>query len=630
MTIFLCLVAAAAVPVPPRDIVVTAALAPVRSEVAPASVAIFDSDRIEALGTPFAMDLLRLAPGVAVSSSGGAGAQAQVRIRGAEANHTLLFIDGIDFDDVAADDQARFETFSAEGLDRIEVVRGPQSALWGSEALGGVIALATPDPIGPPHLTGSLEYGGHDQARGSATMMAGDTDGGVTATAAYLRGDGIDILGGGQGDRDGFENFTASVKGVARPGDRGEIGIVGRYIRHDNAYDGTDANFQRADTADASRAATWAVRSWARIGIDTGDAAATGASLMIDGQHLASTNRNRTGAVPVNDSDGRRTRVGATASYRAQIAGTSHGIDARVEREDEKFATRDHQFGGSGDQRLSRGRTAFVAEWRGDWAGRIVTDVAVRHDDFSRFRDATTLRAHAIVPIIGGIAAVGGYGEGIAQPGFAELFGFAANSGFVGNPRLLPERSRGYEAGLRYVGETVSAEIVAFSNRLQDEIVYSGLADFRYTYVNAEGTSRRRGIELSGEWRPLPGLRLNGNYTLIDAREPGLSGEARTPQEVRRPRHAASLSGDYRSGAVTLGGSIAYVGRRRDIDFDVFTPVRLDDYVLAGARIAYAVTGGIELFGRVDNAFDSVYQDVVGYATQGRTVYAGLRFRLDP
>jgi vitamin B12 transporter len=240
------------------------------------------------------------------------------------------------------------------------------------------------------------------------------------------------------------------------------------------------------------------------------------------------------------------------------------------------------------------------------------------------------VRAHAIVPVIAGIAAVGGYGEGIAQPGFAELFGFAANSGFVGNPRLLPERSRGYEAGLRYAGGAVSAEIVAFSNRLQDEIVYSGLVDFRYTYVNAQGTSRRRGVELSGEWRPLPGLRLNGSYTFLDAREPRLSGEARTPQEVRRPKHAASLSGDYRSGAITFGGSVAYVGRRRDIDFDVFTPVRLNDYVLAGARIAYAVTSGIELFGRVDNAFDSVYQDVIGYATQGRTVYGGLRFRLDP
>jgi vitamin B12 transporter len=624
MTILLCLAAAAAIP--PRDIVVTAALTPTAAATAPASVTLFDADRIQALGVPFAIDLLRLAPGVSVASSGSPGAQAQVRIRGAEANHTLLFVDGIDFDDVAADDQARFETFTADGLGRIEVVRGPQSALWGSEALGGVIALATPYPAGPLRLTGTAEHGGLDLGRASGSLIAAGPDGGVSATAAYTRADGIDILGGGKGDRDGFENFTASVKGVAHPGEGGEIGVVGRYIRHDNDYDGTDANFQRADTADTSSAETWAMRGWARIGSDPA-AHAAGPSLTVDGQHLASLNRNRTGDVPVNDSSGRRTRIGATAAYRGDLAGTSHRLDARIEREDENFTTRDRQFGGSGDQRLSRGRTAFVAEWRGDWAGRLITDVAVRRDDFNRFRDATTLRAHLIVPVVGGAALVGSYGEGIAQPGFAELFGFSANSGFVGNPRLLPERSRGYEAGLRYAGTNISAEVVAFSNRLSDEIVYSGLPSFQYTYVNADGTSRRRGVEASAEWRPLPGLRLNGSYTSLDAREPRLEGSPRTPQEVRRPRHSGSLSGDYRTGALTLGGSLAYVGRRRDIDFDTFTPVRLDDYVLGGARIAYAVTRRLELFGRVENAFDSKYQDVVGYATSGRTVHAGFRLR---
>jgi vitamin B12 transporter len=623
----LILFLAAAAAVPPLDIVVSASLAPVETAAAPAALTVFDASRIEALGVPFATDLLRLAPGVTVSSSGGPGAQAQVRIRGAEANHTLLFIDGIDFDDVAADDQARFETLTTDGLGRIEVVRGPQSALWGSEALGGVVALATPDPLGPLRLTGSAEYGSLDLRRTSAALVAGGADGGVSAIAAYGRSDGIDILGGGEGDRDGYENFTTSVKAVARPGELGEIGLVGRYIRHDNDYDGTDSNFLRADTADASRAETRAVRGWARIGNDPASPTASGFTLMVDGQHLASVNRNSTAGVAVNDSAGRRTRIGSGAAYRVELAGTSQRLDGRIEREDENFRTRDRQFGGGTDQQLTRGRTAFVGEWRSDWAGLLTTDLAVRHDDFNRFRDATTMRAHVILPLVAGASVVGSYGEGIAQPGFAELFGFAANSGFVGNPRLLPERSRGYEAGMRYAGGRVSAEVVAFSNRLRDEIVYSALANSRYTYVNASGTSRRRGVEASGEWRPLPGLRLNGSYTFLDAREPRLSGAAVTPQEVRRPRHSASFYGDYRTDRLTVGASLAYVGRRRDIDFDSFTPVRLDDYVLAGARIAYALTSRVEVFGRVENALGSEYQDVVGYATAGRTVHAGLRLR---
>jgi vitamin B12 transporter len=611
---------------PTQDIIVTAALEPVPAALAPASVTSFDQQRIETTALPFVTDYLRLAPGVSVASSGGPGSQTQVRIRGGEANHTLVFIDGIAFDDVASDDQARFETFSAAGLGRIEIVRGPQSALWGSEALGGVVALETPDPFDPRRISAGGEYGGLRTVRGDAAVVTSGPIAGVSATAGYTRSDGIDILGGGSGDRDGYENVTASLKGIARPGDRGEIGIVGRYIRHDNSYDGTDEAFQRADTDDASRAETWGLRGWAKIGRDPADRW----SLMIDGQHLDSSNRNRRGDVPVNDSFGRRTRIGGTATYRLGVAGTTHGLDSRIEREDERFATRDRQFGGSGDQRLSRGRTALVGEWRADWAGAASTDVAVRHDDFATFRDATTIRVHAVVPIVRELAALGGYGEGIAQPGFAELFGFAANSGFVGNPRLTPERSRGIEAGLRYAAASGSAEIVAFSNNLQDEIVYSALPEFRYTYVNAAGTSRRRGIEASVEVRPLTGLRLTASYTFLDAREPRLSDAAKAPQEVRRARHSTSVSADWQSGRFSSGGAIAYVGARRDIDFDSFTPVRLRGYVIADSRVAFALTSALELFGRIANAFDTNYQDVVGYATAGRTVHAGLRFRLNP
>ncbi|MDB5684873.1 MAG: TonB-dependent receptor [Sphingomonas bacterium] len=614
--------AAAAAP----EIVVTAALSPVPVETAAASVTLFDRTRIEALGAPFALDLLRLAPGVAVASAGGPGSQAQIRIRGAEANHTLVFIDGIDFNDVAADNQARFESFATDGLDRIEVIRGAQSALWGSEALGGVIALATPDPIGAFRLTASGEYGSLGQAHGAATLVTGGDRAGLAATAAYSRSDGIDILGGGAGDRDGYSNVTTSLKGVARPGSDGEIGAVVRYVRHAAAYDGVDAAFQRADTADSAAAETVGIRSWARLGLAP-DAAW---SLLIDGQYLASDNRNRNAGAPVNASIGRRTRIGGGAAHRFAIGATGHSLETRIEREDERFAATDAGSDRTGDQRLSRGRTAIVGEWRASWGSAVSTDVALRHDDFNRFRDATTLRAQAVVQLTPALALVGGYGEGISQPGFAELFGFAANSGFLGNPRLTPERSRGYEAGLRYAKGIASAEIVAFSSALRDEIVYSPLPRFQYTYVNAAGTSRRRGVELSGTLRPSAALRLSFAYSWLDAREPRLAGAARAAQEVRRPRHSGSLSAEWRRGGLTAGGSIAYVGRRRDIDFDRFAAVRLNDYVLAGGRVAYAITPAVEAFGRIENALGDDYQDVVGYATRGRTFHAGLRLRLEP
>jgi vitamin B12 transporter len=613
----------AATPLPP-EILVTASLSPAPAAIAPASVSVVGSEQIMATALPLVADYLRLVPGVSVASSGGPGAQAQVRIRGGEANHTLVFIDGIAFDDVAADDQARFESLPASGLSRIEIVRGPQSALWGSEALGGVVALQTPDPLKSASAVLGGEYGARGGARADASIVTGGSIAGVSATAAYARSDGIDILGHGSGDRDGFENLSGSLKAVARPGGVGEIGIVGRYIRHDNSYDGTDAQLQRADTDDSSRAETWGVRAWATPGSDPGDRW----SLTVDGQHLRSANRNRRARQSVNDSFGRRSRFGGTATYRGNIGMTSHAVNARIEREEERFVTRDRKFGG-GDRRLRRARTAYVAEWHAGWAGRAETDLAIRRDDFDAFRDATTLRAHIVLPLVAGLTAVGGYGEGIAQPGFAELFGFAANTGFVGNARLTPEHSRGIEVGLRYGSATVSAEIVGFSNRLRDEIVYAALPPDRYTYVNGAGTSRRRGVEASLQFRPTTAFTIRGAYTFLDAREPRLHSAPPTPQEVRRPRRTGSLSAEWQTGQLTAGGSLAWVGARRDIDFDSFAPTRLAGYLLADGRVALALTPSLEIFGRIANAFDTTYQDVVGYATAGRTMHAGLRYRFD-
>ena len=629
MTVALLLAAAAATPAASSsapDIVVSAALVPVAEAQSPATVTVFDAARIEALGAPFALDLLRLAPGVSVATSGSQGAQTQVRIRGAEANHTLVFIDGIAFNDPAAGNEARFETFGADGLGRVEVVRGPQSALWGSEALGGVIAMETPDPLGAMRATASAEYGSRDFRRGAASLVTGGETAGLSATATWIKSDGVDSLGGGTGDRDGFETKTASFKAVARPGADGEIGIVGRYIEHANQFDGTDPNtFQRADTADASKTETGAVRGWATIGLGP-DAPW---SLTVDGTYLTSDNRNRDGATPLNRTKGDRFRVGGQLVHRLNLGTTAHTLIAAVEREDETFRASDTQYFGATVQRRTRGRNAYIGEWRATWVPMLTTDVAVRHDDYNRFADETTLRASAILTVAEGLALTGSYGEGIAQPTFFDLYGFFPGS-FVGNPNLTPEKSRGYEAGVRFTRPAFSAEVTAFSNRLRGEIVsVFDSRTFLSSTANATGRSRRRGIEANVTVRPIEALRITANYTYLDARDQRVAAGLAL-RETRRPRHSGNLVADWTIGQLALGGSLAYVGMRQDVDFDLFPAptVRLHDYVLGGARIAYAITPYIEAFGRIENAFDSNYQDVVGYATQGRAVFGGVRVKI--
>jgi vitamin B12 transporter len=614
------LAAAAAAPVAPASdaIVVTGSREPIALETAPVSVTVFEREEIEALALPMTADLLRLSPGVAVASTGPRGTQTQLRIRGAEANHSLLFVDGIRFNDPAAGNEARFELLTNDARSRVELVRGPQSALWGSEALGGVIAIETG---GAPGISLSGEYGSLDSKRASARFATTSGDLALSGAAGWIASDGIDSFGGG-GERDGFENRSASLKAVFAPLPSTEFGLVGHWVEGESEYDGLDpVTFKRADTLDETENRISALRAWGRH-------EGGGWSLMVDGSFLDSANRNRLAGAPLNTTSAQRFTLGGQLSRRIEAGGGVHRLTAAVEHEAEDFRARDTSFGGGTDQDRSRELTAAIGEWRAEWTPRLATDLSVRHDRFSAFEDATSLRASLLFRPAPAWTLHAAYGEGIAQPTFFDLFGFFPGS-FVGNPGLKPESSRGIEAGVRWSDAKASLGVTAFAHRLEDEIVetFDG-ATFLSSTANASGKSKRRGVEVSGEYR-FGAVALAANYTFLDADERRVAGAA-SVKELRRPRHTANLIATGRWGALEAGGSLAYVGARRDTDFDFFPgrPVKLGDYLLGSLNLAYRLSPLFEVYARAENALGADYQDVIGYETAGRTVYAGLRVAL--
>ena len=621
MTPFFLLALAAPPAADPADpIVVTASREPERRGEAAVSATVFDEDTLEALSLPQGSDVLRLSPGVSVAVSGPKGSQTQVRIRGAEANHTLLFVDGIRFNDPAAGNEARFELLAGDTLSRIEVVRGPQSALWGSEALGGVVAVESADARRGTGLSALGEYGSLGSGRGFVQGAAQAGYVGVSAAAGATVSEGIDELGRPGGERDGYWTRFATAKAVARPQPGVELGVVGHFVEGKSEFDGYDpVTFQRAETLDNTRNRIAAGRAWASY-------EARGWHLAADASLLGSTNRNFTGAAALNRTAGER----LTADAQVSKAVGGHRVTIAYTHETERFHARDAQYAGATDQDRSRRLDAFVGEWKADWTGFLTTDVAVRHDRFSAFRGATTLRAAAAVKPGGGFSLHGAYGEGIAQPTFYDLYGFFPGS-FRGNPGLKPERSIGWEVGLRWNGKQFSTGVTGFVDHLRDEIVdvFDPLT-FISSTANASGRSRRRGIEADAEYRPAKGLLLAANYTFLDADEQTVAG-AGLVREVRRPRHSGNLVATWTGGRLSASATAAYVGSRRDTNFDVFPAqlVRLQAYVLASARLGYRLTRRVEAYARIENAFEARYQDVVGYATAGRTVYAGLRLRLD-
>ncbi|HEY0148557.1 MAG TPA: TonB-dependent receptor [Allosphingosinicella sp.] len=609
--------AAAAAPVE-EAIVVTAARTPVEAAEAPVSASVLEAETLEALDLPLAVDALRLLPGASVSQTGPRGSLTELRIRGAEANHSLLFVDGIRFNDPAAGNAARFELLTADALTRIELVRGPQSALWGSEALGGVVAVETADPLrGGGGVSALGEYGSLDSARvaGRASVQSGDF--GLSASGGWLRSDGIDSLGAG-GERDGFSNRHGSVKAVFRPNKRLEAGVVGHWTEGTSAFDGYDPlTFARGDTLDNTRNRIGAVRAW--VEAELGGWAVSGAA-----GYLGSVNRNRVGDTPLNLTAGER------LSFTGQVSRGfgGHRFTAAVEHQAEDFRARDQVYFGGTDQDRSRNLTALVGEWRAEWTRAFSTDVAVRHDRFSAFADATTLRAAALFRPAEGWRLHVGYGEGIAQPSFYDLYGFFPGN-FVGNPDLKPESSRGWEAGVRWEQGAFGLGATAFSNRLKDEIVETfAPVTFIGSTANTTGKSRRRGVELDASWRPAAEVLVAANYTLVDAGERQVEG-ATLVREARRAKHQANLLATGTHRRFSWGASAAWVGARKDTNFDVFPNERvtLDDYLLASLRVGWEVAEGVEAFARAENAFDANYQDAVGYATAGRTVDAGLRIR---
>jgi len=607
-----------ALPIDTDQIVITASRALEAEAATPASVSIIDQQRIERLDEPLVAALLRLTPSAAIAASGPAGSLTEVRIRGAEANHSLLFVDGIKINDPASGDAPRFELLNADLASRIEVVRGPQSALWGSEAIGGVIAVNGVDDAAGERA--SVEAGSFGFLRGTASAALVSSNTAVAGAVGFQRAIGIDSFNG-HGDKDGYRNLSGRLRASWRPAPNVEIGASGLALTGRTEFDGFDpVTFAHTDTLDSSRNRLGAARIWADIGEEGSPWRA-----QLAGSLLGSSNRNFLAEVEQNRTRGERRNISAQLERRFATGAINHRLVAAADLERETFHARDTIYGGLSNQDRSRSHEALTFEWRAE-ARKVTADVAVRRDMFNRFKDATSLRASLLAEVGGGFSLAGSYGEGIAQPTFFDLYGFFPNN-FAGNPTLKPESSRGFELSLRYRKGPVEAALTAYRQRLHDEIidVFDGATGL-FSTANSTKISYRSGLEASLGWQVGQQLRLSVNYAYLRATQPDDASLTQV-HELRRPKHSGSVAFDGKFGRFTYGGSVAYVGSHLDQrDTFPFDRVTLGSYWLAGARLAYAIRPGIEVFGRISNALGQHYQDVFGYRTEPRAVYAGLKF----
>ncbi len=605
-------------PIDSEQIVITASRSEEELARTPASAAIIDQARIERLGEPLLAPLLRFTPSLAVTTQGPTGLFTEVRIRGAENNHTLLFIDGIRANDPATGDFARFELLNADLASRIEIVRGPQSALWGSDAIGGVVAINGNSES--PGFDAAAEAGSFGFRRASASGALVSSEASLAGGLGWQRADGIDSFGSQGGDRDGYRNLSGRVRGTYRLSPAVELGAAAFALTGRSQFDGYDPDsFERTDTLDSSRNRLAAGRAWAAFGSrESRWQGEVSASL------LGSSNRNYLDEDPVNRTSGTRLVVDAQVQRRLATGPIDHQLIVAAEAARETFEARGIVSGLPTDQDRTRSHQALTAEWRST-AGSFNGAIAIRRDFFNRFKDATALRASALAELGGGLAVAGSYSEGIAQPTFFDLYGFFPNN-FEGNPSLKPESSRGFEGSLRFRRAKIAASLTAYSQRLRDEILDTFDFDtFLSSTANSPGASRRWGIEAELRWQPLEALRISANYAYLRASQPD-SADGDQVTELRRPKHSGSMVIDGASGRWTYGASVAYAGARRDfLEVRPFGIVRVAPFWLASARVAYSLRPGLELFARGTNLLDQHYEESAGYRTEGRGLFAGIR-----
>jgi len=605
-------------------LVVVGSRIPVPEEHLGSAVTVIERKEIEARQLPFVSDLLRSVPGIAVSRTGTVGNLTSVRIRGAEANHTLVLIDGVEANDPISDSAFNFAHLLSADVERIEILRGPQSALWGSDSIGGVVNIITRESRGG--LSGDLggEAGSFDttQFRGHVGAQTEAVD--YVLSAASFANEGINVARMGD-EKEAYENLTLSGKFGVEVSDHFRLDTSLRFVDADTESDNQDFAFP------ATPSQGLAIDTDTRRQVRQLYGHARGELALLDGKWLQSFRvafsdneaENSEDGLLGSDSEAERTKFVYQSSY---FFAPYSALTLALEHEDLSYENMGATPDALQNQRQDDTQRSLVAEYRGQLAERFYYSLGLRQDNNDLFDDAATYRVTgAYLFREAGTRLHASLASGVTNPGFFELYGFFPGS-FVGNPELEPEKSRGFDVGVQqsFWGGRGEVDLTYFDFDLQDEIVtIFDLSTFLSSVDNLDDDSRRKGVELGFSTQVAEWFSLSSAYTYTDARDPGgLS-------ELRRPEHVASLNATFTmsQGRGLLDVGLDYNGEQQDAEFIFATPetsVTLDSYLLLNVAGSYRVSDQIRVHARLENVLDEDYEEVFSFRTPGFGAFAGI------
>ncbi|WP_032094076.1 TonB-dependent receptor [Necropsobacter rosorum] len=605
--------------------VYSAYAAPVNQDKAASSVTVLTEKEFAERDATYVSDVLKTVPSVTISSSGGRGTLTNFYLRGADANHTAVIIDGVKMNPVSGYG-FDFGGLPLSNIDRIEVLRGEQSALWGSDAMGGVIYITTKSGLHkdkPFNVDFDLGTGSHRTRDASVTFsgyengfyyaLHGDSHrtAGISALSkhqfAYAGETGGDVITGGAEENDKFHRDNASLK-LGYDDDHKGIEFLASHFSQTANFDNNVGD----ETDHRTRSRETLFKLGGYVGGDQ--------DLF---KHKASISHIKT------DSD----TFGYSSAYDAKKLNANYQLDINFDREGDvtqalsllgeyqKTHYDSTYFSPHGEKTLIE--KSVAAEYRLFTEDDHSLSVSGRFTDSSEYDDSFTGRIAGAYRLAPNLKAHASLGSAMQNPTITEYYGY--NGRYIGNPDLKPEKSRGGDAGLLFESNDKrhSLDVTYFARNVKNFISSRTVGNASQA-VNLDGTTKIRGAEFAYHGNLTDALSAYANYTYTRGKD------SQNMTLVRRPRHLANAGLAYQiTPELGANANISYVGKRKDTYFDPLTyaqsRVKLPSYTLLNLGVDYRLSQALTVYANLNNLFDKKYENIVGYGQDGRNLYVGLK-----
>jgi vitamin B12 transporter len=584
-----------------EEIVVTATRVEEPTGETTSDVRVIKEEDIKKAAVDFITDVLRKVPELNLLQNGGVGKVATVLLRGGNSSQTLVMVDGVKVNSPTLG-TFDFSGISVNDIERVEIVKGPQSTFYGSEAMAGVINIITKKGKGKPGIDTSFESGSFGTYKPSFTFSGGDEKLDYRLTGSYFHTDGISVAKTGT-ERDGYKNLSFSGKFGIRPSEKIELEFTGKYYydRNDlDAFGQDDPNYIQYGNhyLISGRGRVFVTDNWEQV-------------LLLS--NVRDSLKYRDPDTAWNNSEFITALNTADWQHNFYLFSNyilTAGIEYRKETGEDV---------GSSDRSIWN--NAFYLNNKVKLFNEtIVINAGLRYDDHETFGSETTYRIGALYDISSiAIRIKSSYSTGFRAPTLNELY-YEDPWGSKGNPDLKPEKIQSWEIGLDkdIIKERVSISVIYFNQYYKDLIQWEEIAPWIYSPQNV-AKAEIRGIETNAKIRLKDHINIQAGYTYLDTKD------KRTGQELQlRPKNKVNLSAGFSIGKASVVANYTFVSER----FDSALEKDLSSYSLVDLSGNYDVTKNFMLFGRIDNLFNENYEESGSYETPGLSFFGGVRVSL--